>query len=48
MSNLIESDRGQETAVVLDGQVAEVDGAKRIEQRQLGLAHPDLKLRRIV
>ncbi len=42
-SNLIKSDWREEFAVVLDGEVAQVDGAKRVEERQFSLAHPNLK-----
>ena len=39
---LVQGDVGEQLAVVLDGQVAEVNGSVRVEQGDLGLTHPYL------
>jgi hypothetical protein len=41
--HLIECDAGGETAVVVDGQAAQVHGPERVEQGHLRLTHPNLE-----
>ena len=40
---LVQGDVGEQLAVVLDGQVAEVNGSVRVEQGDLSLTHPYLE-----